>query len=190
MDLGYNPQQFVGLFDDRDADESEFVPLSLLLLRVRGQCSSFSIKGRLLFEILSLLIILLANMEVVIDVEFLRGRANEIIVKEISIAAANVSDKFPFMTPHGSVENGQNWYDVLYTVASKVVAVFAHFYACKMRLSHRAIESPNSQTARLIAPCHIISIINTGVSSQISPLALRLDDVPLRKYCQICFSNI
>jgi len=47
MDLGYSPQQLVGLFDDRDADaqtyrlfEPEFRPLRLLLLRGRGQCSA------------------------------------------------------------------------------------------------------------------------------------------------------
>ena len=48
-------------------------------------------------------------MEVVIDFEFLRGSTNEIIEKELSIAAANVSDSFRFkspypMTPNGSVE--------------------------------------------------------------------------------------
>ena len=108
MDLGYTPQQCVGLLEDRDADGSEFGPLPLLLLRGRGQCSSFSIKVRCLFVILSFIIILLANMEVVIDTEFLWRRKNEIIVKELSIAAANVSDKFRFTTPHGSFENGHN----------------------------------------------------------------------------------
>jgi len=49
-------------------------------------------------------------MEVVINFKFLRGRTNEIIVKELSIAAAIVSDSFRFkspylMTPHGSIEN-------------------------------------------------------------------------------------
>ena len=52
----------------------------------------FYIKGRLFFVILSLLILLSTDMEVVIDFEFLRGRTNEIIVKELSTAAANVSD--------------------------------------------------------------------------------------------------
>jgi len=50
-------------------------------------------------------------MEVAIGFEFLRGRTNEIIVKEISIAAANVSDSFRFMTPHGSFEKGLIWDD-------------------------------------------------------------------------------
>ena len=79
-------------------------------------------------------------MEIVIDFEFLRGRTNEIIVKEISIAAANVSDSFRFkspypMTTHRSVENGLNWddghiaYSELYTVVNEAVAGFAHLYA-------------------------------------------------------------
>jgi len=79
-------------------------------------------------------------MEIVIDFEFLRGRTNEIIVKEISIAAANVSDSFRFkspylISPHGSVENRLNWddghiaYSELYTVASEAVAGFAHLYS-------------------------------------------------------------
>jgi len=55
-------------------------------------------------------------MEVVIDFEFLRGRHNEIIVKELCIAAGNVSNSFRFKRPypmrtHGSVKNGFNWDD-------------------------------------------------------------------------------
>jgi len=79
-------------------------------------------------------------MEVVIDFEFLRGRQNELVVKELSIAAANVSYSFRFkspytMTSHGSDENGLNCedghvtYHDLYTVANKAVAGFAHLYA-------------------------------------------------------------
>ena len=79
-------------------------------------------------------------MEVIIDFEFLMGRTNEIIVKELSIASANVSDSFRFKssypkTPHGSVGSGLNWddghiaYPELYTVASEAVTGFAHLYA-------------------------------------------------------------
>ena len=55
-----------------------------------------------------------ANMEVVIDFEFLRGRQNEIVVKELSKAAKNMVDSFCFRSPytimsHGSDENGLNW---------------------------------------------------------------------------------
>jgi len=55
-------------------------------------------------------------MEVVIDFEFLRGRQNEIVVNELSVAAANVSETLRFKSPyiiasHGSDENGLNWED-------------------------------------------------------------------------------
>ena len=79
-------------------------------------------------------------MEVVIDFEFLRGRQNEIVVKELSVEAANVSETFRFKSPyimasHGSDENGLNWedghiaYHELYTVTSEAVAGFANLYA-------------------------------------------------------------
>jgi len=53
-------------------------------------------------------------MEVVIEFKFLRGRQNEIVVTELSVVAANVSENFRFkspyiMTSHGSDENGLNW---------------------------------------------------------------------------------
>jgi len=78
-------------------------------------------------------------MEVVIYFEFFRGRQNEIVVKEICVAAANVSENFRFKSPyvmasHGSDENGLNWedghiaYHELYTVASEAVAGFARLY--------------------------------------------------------------
>jgi len=55
-----------------------------------------------------------ANMEVVIDFEFLRGRQNEIVVKELSVAAKNMIDSFRFkipysMTTQGSDKNWLNW---------------------------------------------------------------------------------
>jgi len=55
-------------------------------------------------------------MEEVIDYEFLRGNQDEVIVKELSLAAKNVIHTFNFqspygMTPHGSDENGLNWDD-------------------------------------------------------------------------------
>ena len=79
-------------------------------------------------------------MEFVIEFEFLRGRQNEIVVKEHSVASANVSESFRFkityiIASHGSNENGPNWenghitYHELYTVASDAVAGFAHLYA-------------------------------------------------------------
>jgi len=80
-----------------------------------------------------------ADMEVVIDFEFLRGRQCEIVFKELSVAAKNMIDSFriksPYrMTSHGSDENALNWedahiaYHYLYIVVSEAVAVFAHFY--------------------------------------------------------------
>ena len=79
-------------------------------------------------------------MEVVIDYEFLRGNQDEVIVKELSLAAKNIIHTFHFqspygMTPHGSDENGLNWddghipYRQLETVLSESVAGFAHIYS-------------------------------------------------------------
>jgi len=55
-------------------------------------------------------------MEVIIDFEFLRGRQNEIVIKELSVAAANLSETFRFKSPHimafhGSDEIGLYWED-------------------------------------------------------------------------------
>jgi len=79
-------------------------------------------------------------MEVVIDFEYLKGRQNEIVVKELSVASRNVTDSFRFKSPynlatHGSDENGLNRddghinYHELFTVVSEAVAVFAHLYS-------------------------------------------------------------
>jgi len=80
-----------------------------------------------------------ADMEVVIDFEFLKGRQGEIVVKELSVAANNMNDSFRFKSPytmmsHGSDGNELNWenghiaYHDLYTVVSEAVAGFAHLY--------------------------------------------------------------
>ena len=74
---------------------------------------------------------------VVLDFEFLRGRQNEMVVKEAAVAGDNVSDSFRFeppyyMAPHGSVERGLNWddgnipYHKLSAVLKEAVAGFAH----------------------------------------------------------------
>ena len=52
----------------------------------------------------------------VIDYEVLRGRQNEEVVKEVSVAAENVVETFYFkspytMTGHGSEKNGLLWSD-------------------------------------------------------------------------------
>jgi len=78
--------------------------------------------------------------EVVIDYEFLRGRQNETVVKELSVASANAAETFLFKSPykmadHGSSENGLNWadghieYKELHTVLTEAMTGFAHLYA-------------------------------------------------------------
>jgi len=78
-------------------------------------------------------------MKVVIYSEFLNGRLNEIVVKELSVVAKIVVEFFRLrslysMTSHGSNDNGLNWvdrhiaYHDLYTVVSEAVAGFAQLY--------------------------------------------------------------
>jgi hypothetical protein len=80
------------------------------------------------------------SWEAVIDYEFLRGRQNETIVKELCVASAIASEtslfKCPYkMADHGSSENGINWadghiqYNKLHSVLNEAVAGFAHLYA-------------------------------------------------------------
>ena len=77
---------------------------------------------------------------VVIDYEFLRGRQNETVVKELTVAGAATSETFRFKSPykmadHGSSEYGLNWadehieYKELHTVLTEAVAGFAYLYA-------------------------------------------------------------
>jgi hypothetical protein len=54
--------------------------------------------------------------EVVIDFEYLRGRLDEIIVNELSLAAEDVIQTFHFQSPyemerHGSEAHGLSWAD-------------------------------------------------------------------------------
>jgi len=78
--------------------------------------------------------------EVVIYFEFLRGRHNETVVKELSVDSANAVKKFRFKRPykmadHGTSENVLNWaeghieYKVLHTVITEAVAAYAHLYS-------------------------------------------------------------
>jgi len=112
---------------------------------------------------------LTADMDVVIDFEFLKGRQCEIVVKELSVAANNINDSFRFkipyiMTSHGSDENGLNWedghiaYHDLYTVVSEAVAGFAHLYCYGITKSN---FSPNCWVA-LFLTCRI----STGLNPQ------------------------
>jgi len=76
----------------------------------------------------------------VIDYEVLRGRQNEEVVKEVSVAAENVIETFHFKSPypmkaHGSHKNGLSWsegqldYDKLRGTISEAVSGYAHLYA-------------------------------------------------------------
>jgi hypothetical protein len=79
-------------------------------------------------------------MEVVIDFETLKGNREEVVVKELSLAANGVIQTCHFKSPyvmhlHGSSENGLNWddgviaYDQLFSVLSEAVAGYAHLYS-------------------------------------------------------------
>ena len=83
-------------------------------------------------------------MEVAMDFEFLRGRHNEIVVKELSVAVKNMIDSFRFKSPYSmtsqaSDENGLNWedgqiaYHDLYMIVSEAKAGIAHLYCCGVR---------------------------------------------------------
>jgi len=76
----------------------------------------------------------------VIDYEALRGRQNEEVVKEVSVAAENVIENFHFkppytMTAHGSDKNGLSWadgqldYEKLRQTISEAVSGYTHPYA-------------------------------------------------------------
>jgi len=54
------------------------------------------------------------SREAVIDYEFLRGRQNETVIKELYVGCAAASETFRFKPPykmsdHGSSENGIYW---------------------------------------------------------------------------------
>jgi len=76
----------------------------------------------------------------VIDYEALRGRQNEEVVKEVSVAGENVIETFHFkppytMTAHGSDKNGLSWsdgqldYEKLRATISEAVSGYPHLYA-------------------------------------------------------------
>jgi len=107
------------------------------------------------------------DMQVAIDLEFLSGNQNEIVVKELSVVAKNEADSFrirsPYMvTSHGSDENGLNcedghivYYD-LYTVVSEAVARFPHLY-------YYVIKNANFSTKNCVArflTCRISTVHN------------------------------
>jgi len=76
----------------------------------------------------------------VVDYEVLRGRQNEEVVKEVSVAAENVIETFHFksphtMTAHGCDKNGLSWadgqldYDKRCETISEAVSGYARLYA-------------------------------------------------------------
>jgi hypothetical protein len=76
----------------------------------------------------------------VIDYVVLRGRQNEEVVKEVSVAAENVVETFHFkpphtMTAHGSYKNGLSWsdgqldYDKLRDSINGSASGYPHLYA-------------------------------------------------------------
>jgi len=110
-------------------------------------------------------------MEEVIDFEYLKGRQNEIIVKELSVASRNVTDSFRFKSPysmatHGSDENGLNWddghinYHELFTVVSEAVAGFAHFYSYGITKCKLLAEL----LGRQFLTCRILTVLNLRLS--------------------------
>jgi len=57
-----------------------------------------------------------SSRDAVIDYVFLRGRQNETVVNELSMASSAACETFRFKPPykmadHGSTENGKNWMD-------------------------------------------------------------------------------
>jgi len=81
-----------------------------------------------------------SSREAVIDYEFLRGRQNETVGKEVCVFSASASETFRFKPPykmadHGASDNGINWigghieHRELHTVPNEAVAGFAHLYA-------------------------------------------------------------
>ena len=78
-------------------------------------------------------------MECVIAIEFLRGKNDELVAKEVAIVSKNVIQTHNFKSPYdhyffGDLENRQNWedsfipYDQIFTVLRESPSNFAHVY--------------------------------------------------------------
>ena len=79
-------------------------------------------------------------MEVVIDYEFLKGQNDEVVIKEVGLAADNVVQTFHFKSPykmayHGDAGNGLNWddghipYSQLFHVLNEAVAGYVFLFS-------------------------------------------------------------
>jgi len=112
--------------------------------------------------------------EVVIDYEFLQGRQNETVVKELCVVSSAASETFSFKSPykvadHGSSENDLNWadghieYEELHTVLTEAVVGFAHIYAYA-GLTGRPIHNLEN----LECPHPSLSITNAGVHCHVA----------------------
>jgi len=117
-------------------------------------------------------------MEVVLDLDYLKERQNEIIVKELSVASRYVTDSFRFKRPYGTAthvshENGVKWdeghinYHERFTVVSEAVAGFAHIYSyvvTKCKFLAELLGRPIFNMQDLSVLNLRLSIINDGAA--------------------------
>ena len=93
-----------------------------------------------------------ASRESVIDFDFLRGRQNETVGKELCVASATAGETFRFKSPYkiadyGSSENGINLadghieYKDLHTVVTEALPGFAHLYVYGVSKSRSSLAS-------------------------------------------------
>ena len=64
-----------------------------------------------------------ADMEVVIDFEFLKGRQGEIVVKELSVAANNMNDSLPHSQPPNWNATPFRPYKTSYSIYSQLPSI-------------------------------------------------------------------
>ena len=109
MDRGYTLQQFIALFDAFNADrqvEGMFTAEFGAEMPRGGWvqcCRSY----------ISILIIPnLSNREAVIEYEFLRGRQNEKVIKELCVASAAASVTFRFKPSYKMADEGSTESDI------------------------------------------------------------------------------
>jgi hypothetical protein len=111
--------------------------------------------------------------EVVIDFEYLRGRRDEIVVKELSLAAEDVIQTFHFqspyeMEPHGSESNGLSWddghipYYTLHATVDEAVAGYPHLYC----FGHEKCTFINELLGR---PVHNLEDLKCPPSTHLKP---------------------
>ena len=147
MDRGYTPKQFISLFDacnNVDQQVERLLTTEFGAQMSRGGwgrcCRNCLYKGRYFTVSNYSYSNMTGGREGLIDYEFLRGRQNETVVKELCVISAEASETLRFKSPykmadHGSSDNGLNWadghieYKKLHTVITETVVGFAHLYA-------------------------------------------------------------